>query len=295
MIASRTSIGALRRELAARIGAGFAARGYDGTPSLDARLLLAHALGSEAETLALRDDEAVPPGVGEAASSLAERRIAGEPVARIIGRKGFWTLDLVLGPDTLVPRPDTETLIEAALRFIDASGRRNEPLRLLDIGTGSGAILLALLSELPHAFGIGTDWSVGALETARANAAQLGLGERAGFVCCDWAAALAGPFDLVLSNPPYIESAVISSLPMEIRTFDPHLALDGGPDGLAAYRAIVSDLDRLLATDGAAFFETGWDQVRQVSDIAASFQYETKIHRDLGGIDRVVELHQRKR
>src|SRR5262249_43189410 len=152
--------------------------------------------------------------------------------------------DFELGPETLIPRPDTETLVEAALAFVGRQGRRGEGLSILDIGTGSGAILVALLSELPAARGIATDRSESALAAARRNAHINSVGGRASFVLCDWASAVKGPFDLVVSNPPYIESAVIVDLQMEVRDHDPRRALDGGSDGLDAFRAILADLPR---------------------------------------------------
>src|SRR5262249_12436538 len=154
------------------------------------------------------------------------RRVGGEPVARIVGWKEFWGLPIRLDPATLVPRPETETLVETALAILQAERRRDDPLRIADLGTGSGAILAALLRELPQAVGVGTDLSVAALTVARDNCAQLGVGERAAFVACRFGAALGGGFDLVVSNPPYIRSADIAALAPEVREHDPVLALD---------------------------------------------------------------------
>ena len=170
----------------------------------------------------------------------ARRRLAGEPVARILGEKEFWGLPLQLSSATLVPRPDTETVVELALELLRAGGDLDRPLRIADLGTGSGAILLALLSELPAAQGFGTDISAAALQTAAANAARAGLSERATFIACDYASGLSGPFDLIVSNPPYIRSADIDGLAAEVRDHDPLAALDGGADGLDAYRALNS-------------------------------------------------------
>ena len=182
----------------------------------------------------LTDDEAAR------LEGFARRRIAGEPVARIIGVKEFWGLPLQLSPATLVPRPDTETVVELALEMLRAESRRDRPLRIADLGTGSGAILLALLSELPDAFGVGTDISVrGAADRPRQCRGDWDCADRAAFVACDYAAALSGPFDLIVSNPPYIRSADIAGrCDAEVRDHDPHRALDGGADGLDAYRAL---------------------------------------------------------
>ena len=180
----------------------------------------------------------------------ARRRLAGEPVARILGEKEFWGLPLQLSSATLVPRPDTETVVELALQLLRAGGDLDRPLRIADLGTGSGAILLALLSELPAAQGFGTDISEAALQTAGANAARAGLSGRATFIACDYASGLAGPFDLIVSNPPYIRSADIDGLAAEVRNHDPMAALDGGADGLDAYRALIPQAAGLLAPGG---------------------------------------------
>jgi release factor glutamine methyltransferase len=289
-VAVETSVEGLRRRLAAMLARAFMAEGRDGTPALDARLLLAHAIGIEAATLPTRGDEPVTSDVEARAVAFVERRIAGEPVARIIGRQMFWSLEFSVGPDTLLPRPDTETLVEAALELLDRGGRRDEGLRLVDLGTGSGAILLALLSELPTASGVATDCAEGALGIARENARRLGLDARARFVACDWAKAIDGRFDLLLANPPYIESEAISGLQVEVSEHDPHIALDGGPDGLEAYRAILGDLDRLLAQGGRSFLEVGINQAEAVSHLAEKHAFAATFHRDLAGIERVVEL-----
>ena len=161
-------------------------------------------------------------------------------VARIVGMKEFWSLPFTVNAATLVPRPETETVVEAALAAVDAGGARNRPLRMLDIGTGSGALLLALLAELPNASGIGTDISIAAVQIARSNSTRNGLADRAGFVACDVAEALCGPFDLVVSNPPYVARDSITQLAPGVRDYEPHIALDGGADGLDAYRAIAA-------------------------------------------------------
>ena len=190
-------------------------------------------------------------------AALMQRRLQHEPVARILGEKEFWGLRFTLSADTLVPRADTETVVEAALELVRAGGDPLEPLRIADIGTGSGAILLALLHELPAATGVGTDISAGALRTAKANAEQLGLAGRATFVECDYCEKLEGPFDLIVSNPPYIVRSEISALAREVRDYDPRRALDGGSDGLVAYRAMARDIAGLLEQGGAFALEVG--------------------------------------
>jgi release factor glutamine methyltransferase len=275
------TIGGLRRTIAERL------RPAGDNAALEARLLVAHAVGREAARLPLADDTAVDREEEARALAYAGRRLAGEPVARITGRKEFWGLDFLLSPETLVPRPDTETVVEAALAFArDAGG----PLTILDLGTGSGAILLALLSELPEATGIGVDRSAGAAATASRNAERLGLAGRARFFVGDWGAALRGHFDLVLGNPPYVESAVIETLPVDVKAHDPLMALDGGRDGLDAYRSIFAGLEGLLAPGGRAFLEIGAGQGQQIADIAEELSFAVRFHRDLASIERVAEL-----
>jgi release factor glutamine methyltransferase len=239
-------------------------------PALDARILLMEATGLDATALA-RDPQA--PIEADAATRLegfVARRLAGEPVWRILGYREFWGLRFALAPDTLEPRPDTEALVALALRRIDRGAPRP---RILDLGTGSGCILLALLSELNDAFGIGTDRAFEALIAARANARALGLGDRAAFVQADWAAPFtsgeaAGTFDLIVSNPPYIPSADIAGLATEVAGFDPRRALDGGADGLAPYRPICDAAMGLLRPGGALVLEHGHDQAEAVRGIA---------------------------
>jgi release factor glutamine methyltransferase len=257
---------------------------------LDARILVGSVLGLDltgliaAAARILTDDEA------ERLESFARRRIAGEPAARIIGLKEFWGLPLRLSPATLVPRPDTETVVEAALEILRAQSWCDSRLRIADLGTGSGAILLALLSELPNAVGVGTDISVAALRTARDNAQQLGFWARAGFVACDYAAALSGRYDLIVSNPPYIRSAHIASLEAGVRDHDPHRALDGGIDGLDAYRLIAPEATRLLAPGGALVVEVGYGQSGDVQGLmtAAGLTSAGPPKSDLTGIRRAV-------
>jgi release factor glutamine methyltransferase len=258
--------------------------------ALDARLLIAHALDVDTTRLAADAERPLTAEECRAIAALAERRLEREPVARILGAKEFWSLPLRLTPDTLVPRPETETVVEAALQEI--GGGRNAALRVADIGTGSGAILLALLSELPNAFGIGTDVSVAALATARANARSLGLHARASFIACNFAAALHGPFDLILSNPPYIPRGDIAGLAPDVRDHDPALALDGGADGLDCYRIIAHQTAALLAPRGALIVELGAGQEQAVAAImkGVGLQLSGPARHDLAGHPRALIL-----
>lgn len=277
------TIEASRRALAAQ----FKARGIE-TPELDARLLIGAALDLDHTALAAQAARLITSQESKAIAGFAQRRMAHEPVARILGRKEFWGLDFELSAATLVPRPDTETVIEAALEFFQNS--RASALRIADIGTGSGAILLALLSEFPEATGVGTDISAEALATAELNARRFDLAGRASFVQCNYAAALSGPFDLIVSNPPYIPSSHIATLDHDVRDHDPILALDGGTDGLDAYRAIIPQAAALLGPGGVLIVETGHDQSTPVSDLmrAAKLTLPRPPVADLGGIHRAV-------
>ena len=207
-----------------------------------------------------------------------------------MGTKEFWGLPLKLSPATLVPRPDTETVVELALEMLRAGGVTDRALRIADLGTGTGAILLALLSELPDATGIGTDVSAEALRTAQDNAARLGFSDRAAFIRCDYASALSGPFDLIVSNPPYIRTADIAGLAPEVRDHDPPLALDGGADGLDAYRALIAQAACLLAPGAALVVEAGQGQTGQIEALmtAAGLTLPGPPKADLAGIGRAV-------
>jgi len=238
--------------------------GHLDSSALDARLLVGHALGLDHSALASNGERQLSPHEVSAIGGLATRRLAREPVARILGRKEFWGLEFKVTPATLVPRPETEILVEATLAAIPD---RSLPLRIADFGTGSGALLLALLSEFPNAVGIGTDMSVSALAVARDNANRLGARSRAYFAACDYGSALRGPFDLVVSNPPYIASADIAGLEPEVRDYDPQLALDGGIAGLDAYRAVVAHAGRLLAQEGILVVELGAGLASSVADL----------------------------
>jgi len=257
---------------------------------LDARLLVGHALGLDftamitAATRRLKREEA------RRVEEFTRRRMAGEPVARILGNKEFWGLNFRLSPATLVPRPDTETVVELALETCRGQPPIGGRRRIADIGTGSGAILLALLTELPDATGVGTDISLEALRTARDNAARLGLAPRTSFVACNYVAALSGAFDLIVSNPPYIRSADIAGLEQEVREYDPARALDGGPDGLDAYRAIAPGAAHLLAPGGTLIVEAGYGQSGPIADLMVNCGLTPDLppKADLAGIPRAV-------
>jgi release factor glutamine methyltransferase len=264
---------------------------------LDARLLIGHALGLDLTGLITAAQRQLTSDESARLENLARRRLAGEPVARIIGEKEFWGLPLRLSPATLVPRPDTETVVELALELLRANRSLDRPLRIADLGTGTGAILLALLSELPAAQGFGTDISEAALQTAAANAARAHLSDRATFIACDYASGLTGPFDLIVSNPPYIRSADIGGLAVEVRNHDPLAALDGGADGLDAYRALIRQAAVLLAPGAALVVEAGEGQSGQIQTLmtAAGLTPATAPKADLAGIPRAVAGHKMAR
>lgn len=276
-----------RHEAQRRLAAAFEQAGLD-EAGLEARLLVGAAAGIVPAALLTAGE--VPLGDDAAArlADFARRRLRREPLARILGTREFWGLPFRLSAGTLVPRPDTETVVEAALARIPD---RAAPLRILDLGTGSGAILVALLSELPAATGLGIDRSADALATARDNAAASGLAARALFAASDWGAAIGGRFDLVVSNPPYIRSGILPGLEPEVRDHDPGAALDGGPDGLAAYRAILAGLAPLLADEAFVLLEIGFDQAESVGGLAEAAGFSVRaVVRDLGRNDRVVVL-----
>lgn len=254
------------------------------SPVMDARLLVEAGAGVSRLDIITDPRRAVGEAQVEAVAALAARRAGREPMGYILGRKHFWTLDLMVGPDVLIPRPETEMLVEAALRRLPT----DRPARVLDLGTGSGAILLAVLAERPLATGLGVDSSTGALAIAVANAAALALESRAAFQLGDWATGLEGRFDLALSNPPYIATGALPSLAAEL-SFEPRAALDGGEDGLAAYRAMIPSLPALLAPGGGFALEVGQGQAEAVASSAraAGLRVAPHLH-DFNGIARVV-------
>ncbi|WP_374296038.1 peptide chain release factor N(5)-glutamine methyltransferase [Sphingomonas sp.] len=262
----------------AALGEAAARFGFSETPRLDAELLMAHALGIARAALLLDMERAVPEGFW----TLVARRERQEPVAYITGSRGFWTLDLAVGPGALVPRADSETLVEAAV----AHFRGREPATLLDLGTGPGTLLLALLDEWRDACGLGVDRSAEALRYARGNAAACGMERRARFVLGDWDAGLAGAFDCIVTNPPYIGLGEV--LPDEVRLHEPAGALFAGADGLDDYRRLAPAIRRLLAPGGAAFLEIGHTQAGAVTALLEGEGFAVTLHRDLAGRPRVL-------
>lgn len=253
-------------------------RAVSATPRLDAELLASHALGIDRQALILRLPDLAPP---EGLDALLARRLAHEPVAQIIGTRDFWTLNLKVTRDVLVPRPDSETLIEVALAHFEG---RAGPRTVLDLGTGSGALLLAALDQWPGAQGLGIDISQAALAVARDNAALCGLADRADFITGDWGAGLDRRFDLILCNPPYIRDDAM--LPPDVAHHEPALALFGGPDGLAAYRRLANETAALLAPGGVALFEIGFDQGESAAALFRVAGLAVALRRDLAGNPR---------
>ncbi len=256
------------------------------TPRLDAELLMAHLLGISRQDLLLNLPKLdVPDGF----SALLERRKSHEPVAHIVGEREFWSLPFQVSADVLIPRPDSEILIETAVEI----GSDHPPIHILDLGTGSGALLLAALSEFPEARGVGIDASPAALAMAHNNADSLGLSDRARFLLQDWTMAdwtqsLAGPYDLILANPPYVSTQ--AELSREVSEFEPHKALFAGAQGMDDYHIIIPALGDLMADDGTALIEIGFDQAGQVTKLAEKNGYSVECKQDLGGNDRLLVL-----
>ena len=254
----------------------------------EARLLIAAALGWDTARVLGFPEAELTTAAGQRLEALLKRRRAREPISRILGHREFWSLRFELSPDTLDPRADSETLIEAVLAALDD---RSRAYRVLDLGTGGGCLLLALLSELPHAVGTGIDLSEGALGTARRNAAALGLADRARFLWRDWSDGLSGEWDVIVANPPYIAAAEIDGLAPEVARFEPRLALDGGADGLAAYRALAPAIAGVLARSGIAAIEVGAGQAQKVTEVAAEAGLALRaVRHDLSGVDRCLVL-----
>lgn len=259
-------------------------------PALDARLMLLEAAGLALEAFYSAPDRRLDADARARFEAMLARRLAREPLAYILGRRAFWRFTLAVGPDVLVPRPESETLVEAVL---DGVSDKAESLRILDLGTGSGCLLLALLAAFPHAVGLGVDISARALLVARANAERLGLAARAAFVCGDWHDALSGAFDIVVANAPYIPSREIERLAPEIRLHEPRLALDGGADGLSAYRRVAAGLAGIVRAGGLVALEVGEGQAHAVENLLACAGFAQFVRKtDLAGEIRVIVARQ---
>jgi release factor glutamine methyltransferase len=263
----------------------FRAAGLE-TPELDARLLVQGVTGFSHEELLLNFNKLLTDTESKKLTEMAERRIGREPVSRILGIRVFWRSEFKVSSETLDPRADSETLIESVLKYAD----KEAPLTILDLGTGTGCLLLSLLQELPQAKGVGVDISEGAVQTARQNAEDLQLSSRAAFIAADWAEiAINNPFDIVISNPPYIADSEIPNLEPEVSRHDPHRALAGGVDGLDCYRSITRLLPRLLTPQGKVFLEIGYNQAGAVKGILAGQGYRVlQTVPDLAGHDRCI-------
>ena len=265
------------------------------TAALDAKRLTGHALGLDALALATREQDRVADADAERVAGLLQRRMSGESVARIIGEREFFGLAFALNAATLEPRPETELLVELAVKALP------EGKRLLDLGTGTGCIPIAVLANRSDAIGLATDISAEALEMAQANAARHGVVDRLGFAKGSWFEALAAnglgakKFDLIVSNPPYVTSAVVETLSPEVKDFDPRLALDGGSDGLAPYRIIAAQAQDFLVPGGKVLVEIGYDQGSSVSALFSEHGFaDIVVHKDLNGLDRVISGHHLK-
>jgi release factor glutamine methyltransferase len=273
------SVGALL----ARAAASLAAASIESS-RLDSRLLLSQATGESVERLVAWPERPLTAREADSFAMLMRRRIGREPLAQIVGRREFWSLPFLTTRDTLTPRPDSEAVIEAVLRLVPDRGT---PLRILDLGTGTGCLLLALLSEYPVATGVGTDLSAAAARVAAMNAAALGCAARTTILAGAWDEGATGPFDLVVSNPPYIATAELDGLAPEIRDFEPRLALDGGADGLDAYRELAPRLYERLLPGGYAVLEVGSGQAGPVEMILLDAGFGVRgRQRDLSGMDR---------
>jgi release factor glutamine methyltransferase len=264
------------------------------TAGLDARLLASHVCALSPEQAIAGPRFLLSPEMTMRINEVAARRLAGEPVSRIIGHREFWGLPFGLSRHTLDPRPETELLVEAVLDYVGAEGLSASPIRILDLGTGSGCLLGAILSELPMSVGVGVDLSEEALWMATENLRRLGLLNRASFLCADWVRALGdASFDIIVSNPPYICSSEIAGLEAGVQAFDPPLALDGGEDGFAAFRMILAEAFRVLGAKGLLIFETGYRQAQIVREMMVNAALgggclEARVLVDLNGVERAV-------
>ncbi len=259
-------------------------QGIAENPRLEARLLLAHALALTQNDLIRHADRPIDPNAFE---MMLGRRVAREPLAFIVGHREFWSMDFKVSTATLIPRPDSETLVEAA---IEAFANRRPPRRIIDLGTGTGCLLLALLKEFPSAFGIGLDVGTDAAALARDNAARNGLAKRSGFFVGEWTKSVSGRFDLVVSNPPYIPGSDINDLMPEVACHESRQALDGGADGCDAYRWILPNLKNHLEPGGVAILELGAGQANYVKVLAGEAGLAASVRVDLANLPRAIIL-----
>lgn len=265
------------------------------TPALDARLIVLHVCGLSLEELVLAPDRPISQAEAEAIEANVSRRLLREPVSRILGKRHFRAHEFLISPAVLDPRPDTETVIDTALSILEEQGQRECPLRIIDLGTGSGCILLSLLAELPNASGIGTDIDPVALEIARVNARRLTLEPRSAFICTDWSAAICEEYDLIIANPPYIRRGDIRGLDPEVWQSDPMIALDGGVDGLDAYRSIARSAIAIAKVGCWIVLEAGIGQATEIVNIFSETGWhrsedEVRLYPDLAGVNRVVAI-----
>ena len=275
-----------RRQAMRLLAEAFTRAGIDDA-TIDARLLLCAAAGFDHSALIRDPDLPIEEEAAELALAMARRRLAREPVSRILGERSFWSFDLLVTSAVLDPRPDTETVVDGALEVL--AERQGEALSILDLGTGSGALLCALLDVFAQAQGLGVDISKEACAVARENLSRCDLAPRGQVRQGSWEAGLPGLFDLVVSNPPYIETAALAGLDPEVRLYDPMLALDGGPDGLTAYRDICALLPGLVAPGGFAIFEVGQGQAEAVAALMTRQGFgNVRAKRDLAGVERAV-------
>jgi release factor glutamine methyltransferase len=283
VVASAPTVAAAQRTATERLRAAGV-----GSPALDARLLVAKALRATVEQVIMQSANSLPADAAGRLDALVARRAAREPMAQILGRREFWSREFAVTADTLTPRPESEEIIAAVLA---AAPDRSGTYRMLDLGCGTGCLLLTLLAEYPRATGVGVDASEPALEVARRNAAALNVGDRALLVRGDWGDGLNGAFDVIVANPPYIVSADMVALDPEVRLYEPRLALDGGSDGLHAYRRLAPDMQRLLAPAGLAGVEVGAGQAADVAAIFASAGLGLRyVRRDLAGHERCLVI-----
>ena len=262
------------------------------TPRLDARILIAAAVNKEPQDILLHEELELSPEQSRRLDMLITRRCAGEPISRILGEREFWGLRFRLSPNTLDPRPDSETLISTILSI--TKDDKVKPRQILDVGTGTGCLLLSLLNEWPNSNGIGLDIDFGAVRTACFNAEQLGMRDRSQFLVGDWLSSLECRFDVIVANPPYISTTIINELAPEVRFHDPKKALDGGFDGLVAYRQLIPQCSKYLASNGLLVLEVGATQGKQVVELLfAAGLVRIRAHNDLAGHVRCITCYAR--